>query len=42
MKKQKKDSAWVDECGNDYRIPLVISLVGLGSTISAILVMLNL
>lgn len=41
-KKPKKQSVWFDDSGRDYRMPFVISLVGLGSTISAILVMLNL
>lgn len=36
----KKKSKWVDEYGHDYRIPLVISLVGLGCSILAILVKL--
>lgn len=40
MKKERKPSDWIDECGHDYRIPFAISLIGLGCSILAILVKL--
>lgn len=43
MKQKKKKSWWkgdwwIDECGHDYRIPFVVSIIGLGCSISTILV----
>jgi len=38
---REEDIPWyIDEAGNDYRIPLVISLVGLCTLICSILVLL--